>query len=216
MELQAVTAYASTVLFVMGCFSLILAVLFRSKFKKLEELSSAELSANVYSKTFVIFDPYEGSRKIINSYLPLWALVVGFFSFTVSLAFFVLANIGFGLSILAALTSLNLIVMDGAFDVYKSSKIFADAINKGSGLGVGDLKVFFTLKVCTRRLGYYYLGVAVFLAATSLSLPHILNQVMLVLALFMAEIARISSVAGFANWQLAVFLFPYSSCCLRS
>ncbi len=207
MELQLATTYASAALLLMGLFSLILASLFRTKFKKLEELSKAGLSANVYNKTFVIFDPYAGHRKIIHSYLPLMALMVGFTSIAASIASVILLGMGFGLSIFAALAGLSLIVMDDAFDAYKNSNTFANAISKGSSLGVGDLKVFFTLKVYTQRLSYYYLGVAIFLTSISLALPYILNQAMLALALFMAEITSISSIAGVANWQLAVLLF---------
>jgi len=207
MEFQPSTAYASAVLLIMGLSSLILAALSHSKFKKLKELSSAELSANVYNKTFVIFDPYAGRRKLIHSYLPLWVLIAGFASGAASIASFILVGLGFGLSIFAALAGLSLIVMDDAFDVYKNSNTFANAISNGSNLGVGDLKVFSTLKVYTRRLSYYYFGVAVFLLIISFALPYILNQAMLILALFMAEIIQISSVAGAANWQFAVFLF---------
>lgn len=207
MELQSAITYASTALFIMGCTSMILAVLFRSKFTKLEKLSKTELAANVYNKTFIVFDPYSEPRKIIHDYLPLWAFIAGFASFAASLASFVLLGMGFGLSIFATLAGLNLIVMDDAFDVYKNSNLFANAISKKSSLGVGDLKVFFILRVCTRRLSYYYLGVAVLLAFVSAALPHILNQVMLVFAILLGEIIQLSSVAGFANWQFGVLLF---------
>ncbi|MBS7637177.1 hypothetical protein KEJ37_07625, partial [Candidatus Bathyarchaeota archaeon] len=74
---------------------------------------------------------------------------------------------------------LGLIVVDDAFDVYKNSNMFVSAISKESSLEVGDLKVFSAIKIYTRRLSYYYFGVAVFLASVSLALPHILNQAML-------------------------------------
>ncbi|MEM3874061.1 MAG: hypothetical protein QXU45_02895 [Candidatus Bathyarchaeia archaeon] len=205
--MQPATTYASAALLIMGLSSLILAALFRSKFKKLKELSKAGLSANIYSKTFVVFDPYAGHRKIIHSYLPIWALTAGLASLAASLASFVLVGMGFGLSIFTALAGLSLIVMDDAFDVYKNSNIFINAIRKGSSLGVGDLKVLSTLKVYTWRLGYYYLGVAAFLTVISLALPYILNQAMLILALFMGGIVQASSSAGFGSFQLAVFLF---------
>ncbi|MEM3566032.1 MAG: hypothetical protein QXK18_04075 [Candidatus Bathyarchaeia archaeon] len=207
MKLQTATAYASAALLIMGLSSMVLAALFRSKFKKLKELPEAELSANVYSKTFVVFDPYAEHRKIIHSYLPLWASIVGFSSFAASLASLMLVGMGFGLSIFAALAGLSLIVMDDAFDVYKNSNTFINALIKGSSLGVGDLKVLSTLKVYTRRLSYYYLGVAAFLTVISLALPYILNQAMLTLALFIGGMVQASSSAGFGSFQLAVFLF---------
>jgi hypothetical protein len=207
MEPLLATTYASVALFLMSFSSLILAVLFRSKFKKLNNLSKGSLAANIFNKTFAIFDPYSGPRKIIHNYLPLWAFMAGFASFAVSLASFLLVGMGFALTIFAVMAGLGLIVMDDAFDVYKNSKIFANAISRGSSIGVGDLKVFSTLKVYTRRLSYYYLGVAVLLASSALALPYILDQVLLAFSWLMGEIVQAGSIAGFANWQFGVLLF---------
>ena len=207
MELQPATVYASTALLITGCSSIALSTLFHSKLKKLRDLSGAGLKANIYNKTFVVFNPYLEQRKIIHNYLPLWALIAGFTSFAASLASFILVGMGFGLSIFAALAGLSLIIIDDAFDVYKNSNVFIKAIGKGSSLGVGDLKIFSLLKVYARRLSYYYLGVGIFLALISLALPYILNQVMLAFSVLIARIVEISSVAGFANWQFGVLLF---------
>jgi len=133
--------------------------------------------------------------------------MAGFASFAVSFASFLLVGMGFALTIFAVMVGLGLIVLDDAFDVYKNSKLFANAISRGSSIGVGDLKVFSALKVYTRRLSYYYLGVAVLLASSSLALPHILNQVLLAFSWLIGEILQASSIAGFVNWQFGVLLF---------
>jgi hypothetical protein len=207
MESLLATTCASAALFFMSFSSMILAVLFRSKFKKLNNLSKGSLAANIFNKTFAIFDPHSGPRKIIHNYLPLWAFMAGFASFTASLVSFLLVGMGFALTIFAVMAGLGLIVMDDAFDVYKNSKIFANAISGGSSIGVGDLKVFSILKVYTRRLSYYYLGVAALLASTSLALPYILDQALLAFSWIIEGILQASSIAGFANWQLGVLLF---------
>jgi hypothetical protein len=207
MELQLATAYASIALLITGCTSIVLSALFHSKLKKLKGLSEAGLAANVYNKTFIVFNPYPENRKMIHSYLPLWAIIAGFTSFAASLASFVLMGMGFGLSIFAVLAGLSLIVIDDAFDVYKNSDVFIKAIGNGSNLGVGDLEVFSILKVYARRLSYYYLCVGIFLVLISLVLPRILNHVMLAFAFLIAEIIQLGSVAGPANCQFGVLLF---------
>jgi len=114
---------------------------------------------------------------------------------------------GFGLTIFAALAGLSLIIIDEAFERIQKFRCILKAIGNGSSLGVVDLKVFFVLKVYARRLSYYYLGVGIFLVFISLALPYILNRVMLAFAFLIAKIIQLSSVAGPANWQFAVFLF---------
>jgi hypothetical protein len=207
MEPLLATTYASAALFLMSLSSIILAVFFRSKFKKLRDLSKGSLAANIFNKTYAIFDPYSGPRKIIHNYLPLWAFMAGFASFAASLALFLLVGMGFALTIFTVMAGLGLIAMDDAFDVYKNSRIFTNAITGGSNIGVGDLKVFSILKIYTKRLSYYYLGVAVLLASSSLALPYILNQVLLAFSWLIGEIIKASSVAGVANWQFGVLLF---------
>jgi hypothetical protein len=200
---------ASLILFAMSCLALVLSILFRLKFRELNNLPK-NLSASIFNKTFVVFNPYSGQRKIIHNYLLTLTFVVGFTAFFVSLLLFFMIATGLALSIFIILTAVNLIVLDDAFDVYRNSKLFLNAIHNGDNLGVGDLKVFSYLKLLTRRLSNYYICITVFLFLLSVSLPYILYPALLAFCQFIGLMIQVSSIAGAVSWQLTVFLFAFA------
>ncbi|MEM3695123.1 MAG: hypothetical protein QXJ11_04115 [Candidatus Bathyarchaeia archaeon] len=116
---------------------------------------------------------------------------------------------GLALSIFIILTALNLIVLDDAFDVYENSKLFLNAIRNGDSLGVGDLTFFSHLKLFTRKLSNYYLGVTIFLLSLSTLLPYVFYPALLAFCQFIGLIIQASSIAGAVSWQFAVFLFAF-------
>jgi hypothetical protein len=199
--------FASLVLFAMSCIALVLSILFRLKFRELNSLP--KMSANIFNKTFVIFNPYSGQRKIIHNYLLTLALIAGFTAFLASLLLFFMIAAGLALSIFIIVTALNLIVLDDAFDAYGNSKLFLNAIRNGSNLGVGDLEVFLYLKLLTRKLSNYYVSITIFLFSLSLSLPHILYPALLAFCQFIGLIFQASLISGAVGWQFALFLFAF-------
>lgn len=200
--------FASVILFIMGCLALALSILFRLRFRVLDSLPK-NLSASVFSKTFVVFDPFPRQHKIIQSHLFTLAFIAGLTALLISLALFSMIGTGFALSIFVILTAANLIILDDAFDVYKNSKLFLNAILSGKNLGVGDLKVFSYLKLLTRRLSNYYIGVAIFLFLLSFSLHNILYPALLAFCQFIGLMIQASSIAGAVGWQFAIFLFAF-------
>lgn len=198
--------FASLVLFAMSCLAMVLSILFRLKFKELSSLPK-NLSANIFSKTFVVFDIYSGQKKLIHDHLLILAFIMGLTAFFVSLIMFFMIATGLALSIFIILTAVNLIVLSDAFDVYSNSKLFLKAIRNGKDLGVGDLKIFSYLKLLTRKLSNYYIGITIFLLLLSVSLPYILYPALLVFCQSMGLIIQASSIAGAVSWQLAVLLF---------
>jgi hypothetical protein len=167
------------------------------------------LSANIFNKTFVVFNPYSGQRKIIHNYLLALTFVVGFTAFFVSLLLFFMVATGLALSIFIILTAVNLIFLDDAFEVYGNSKLFLNTIRNGSDLGVGDLKVFSYLKLLTRKLSNYYICITVLLFLLSVLLPYILYPALLAFCQVVGLMIQVSSVAGVVSWQLTVFLFAF-------
>ncbi|MEM3578070.1 MAG: hypothetical protein QXX51_06420 [Candidatus Bathyarchaeia archaeon] len=198
--------FASLILFAMGCLALVLSIVFRLKFRELDSLPK-NLSAKIFDKTFVVFNPYASHGKIIHSYLLTSVFIASFTAFLVSLFLFFMIAAGLVLSIFFILTALNLIVLDDAFDVYGNSKLFLNAIHNGDSLGVGDLKVFSHLKLFTRKLSNYYLGVTIFLLLLSMLLPYVFYPALFTFCQFMGLIIQASSIAGAVSWQFAVFLF---------
>ncbi|MEM3760426.1 MAG: hypothetical protein QXZ02_04845 [Candidatus Bathyarchaeia archaeon] len=199
--------FASLVLFAMSCLALVLSILFRLKFRELNSLP--KMSASVFNKTFVVFNPYSEQRKIIHNYLLTLPFIVGFTAFFVSLLLFFMIAAGLALSAFIILTALNLTVLDDAFDVYGNSKLFLNAIRNGSDLGTGDLEVFLHLKLLTRKLSNYYISITILLFLLSLLLPHILYPALLAFCQFIGLIFQASSIAGAVGWQFAVFLFAF-------
>ena len=201
--------FASFVLFAMGCLALVLSIVFRLKFRELNNLPK-NLSPSIFNKTFAVFNPYSGHGKIIHSYLLTSALIAGFTAVLVSLFLFFMIATGLALSILIILTAVNLIVLDDAFDVYGNSKLFLNAIRNGNSLGVGDLRVFSYLKLLTRKLSSYYLGVTIFLFLFSVSLPYVFYPALVAFCQFVGLMIQASSIAGAVSWQFAVFLFAFA------
>jgi len=198
--------FASLVLFAMSCLALVLSILFHLKFRELNSLPK-NLSASIFSKTFVVFNPYSEQKKIIHNHLLTSAFIAGLMAFFISLLLFFMIATGLALSIFIILTAVNLIVLGDAFDVYRNSKLFLNAIRNGEDLGVGDLKIFSYLKLLTRKFSNYYIGITIFLLFLSMSLPYILYPALLAFCQFIGFIIQASSIAGAVSWQLAVFLF---------
>jgi len=198
--------FASLTIFAMSCLALSLSIIFRSKFRALNSLPR-NLSASVFNKTFVVFNPYSKWRRIIHNYLLISAFIAGFAACLISLLLFLMVAAGFALSIFAILTAINLMIVDDAFEVHENAKIFLNAIRNGSKLGVGDLNALSHLRILTQKLSYYYFGVAMFLLVLSMLLPYIFYPALLAFCQVIGTIIQASSIAGVANWQFAVFLF---------
>jgi len=200
--------FASLTIFAMSCLALILSIIFRSKFRALSSLPR-NLSASVFNKTFVVFNPYSGQRRIIHNYLLISAFIAGSAAGLISLFLFFMVAAGFALSIFAVLTALNLMVVDDAFEVHENAKIFLNAIRNGSKLGVGDLNALSHLKILIRKLSYYYFGVAMFLLVLSMLLPYIFYPASLAFCQVIELMIQASSIASVFLFSLFYVLFEF-------
>jgi len=151
--------FASLTMFAAGFLSVVLAVFFRRALQRLNSVIGSP-SVSVYERAFNIFDPFPGSRKMINTVL----VAVPFIGLAgMGLAFFVFLEIlvnGLLLSAVLAIISLNLLIVDGAFEVYQNATVFLKS-PKDRGFGEGDLKVFRIMKNALSWLSSYYFGLAV-------------------------------------------------------
>jgi len=198
--------FASLIIFAMSCLALSLSIIFRSKFRTLNSLPR-NLSASVFNKTFVVFNPYPKQRRTIHNYLLISVFIAGFAAGLISLLLFLMIAAGLGLSIFAIITTINLMIVDEAFEVHENAKIFLNAIRNGSELGVGDLNALSHLKILTQKLSYYYFGVAIFLLVLSMLLPYIFYPALLAFCQVIGLMIQVSSIASVASPQFAVFLF---------
>jgi len=197
---------SSLTLLAMGCSVLVVSVIFRLKSRAINSLPK-NLSANVFDKTFIVFNPYQEKRKIIHSLLLVLPLLVGFVSAGFFLILFKILEYGLLISFFILIIGLNLMALESAFDVYRNSKIFIKAVQSGTSLGVGDLKVFQLIKKVMPKLSNYYLGLSILFIASSVMLPYIWSSALWFFAWFIGLILQVSAPTGVISWQVAVFLF---------
>jgi len=198
--------YSCLTLFAMGCSALTLSIFFRLKSKALNGLPK-NLSANVFNKTFIVFNPYAEKRKIIHSFLSVFPFLVSFASLGFALALLILVEAGLMLSLFMILIGLNLIVMEDAPEVYQNSRSFVKAVEGRSNLGVGDLRVFQIMKRLVPKLSNYYLGLTITFITFSVMLPYIWSSLLSLFTQFIGLILQVSASTGAGAWLVAVFLF---------
>jgi hypothetical protein len=130
-------------------------------------------SVSVFSRTFNVFDPYPDRLKVINNFLTVLPLVVLAGTGAVLLLFTEILAAGLLLSLIIIVVSLNLLVVEGEFDVYQGCKTFISAFRKGARLGEGDLRVFRMVKKAMPRISNYYFGLSIGFALFAVALPYV-------------------------------------------
>ena len=171
MGTETVFFFSSLTMFVSGFLSVVLAVFFRRRFQRLKRVFGNP-SASVFDHTFNIFDPFPQSRKVIDSLI----MIIPFIGLIgMGLAFLVFVEIlvnGLVLSAVLAVISLNLLLVDGASEVYHNATVFLNT-PKDTGFGEGDLKVFRIMKNALSWLSNYYFGLAVAFVILGSLLPSL-------------------------------------------
>ena len=196
----------------MTCSTLVLSILFRLKSHRLNSLPN--LSANVFSKTFNIFNPYSGHRKTIQSFLSAFPLIVFLVSLVmalpwilVPLAFQVLGS-SLLLSLVLLIICLNLMLIEVAFETYQNAKIFVEAFNNKADLGVGDLKVFQVLEGVVPKLSNYYLALSVLFLILAATLGYVWSSLLWFFAQVIGLILEFQAlIGGTIAFLVALFLF---------
>lgn len=191
-------------LLAMSCVSLALSVIFYLKARDLAKVSR-KLSPSIFSKTFNVFDPYPSRNKLLRSFLtvlPLFVIVSAGFFFVVSIK---LVESGLLLSLIILIVCLNLIVVEETPEFYSNTTVFIKAINAGTGLGHGDVKVFELIKKTLPKLSIYYLALTIIFVLSAMTLSSILSSTFLVSTKFFNIVFEYSSPAGiFAPYVILV------------
>jgi len=163
--------YSSATLFVLGIVALVMAVLFRQRSKGLSSLPE-DLSPTVFSRTFVVFDPYPAQKKVWHRFLSLLPFVCLIVSLFAVMAVWSMLTNGLLLSAFVVIIGLNIIVVREAPDVYTTAKIFIEAVQNKSNLAKGDLKVLKIIQKLAPKIRNYYVGLTVFFFGISIALPY--------------------------------------------
>jgi hypothetical protein len=197
--------YASATLVSSGSIALALAVFLRLRLNKLKSLSKNS-EASVFNRSFVVFDPYEKITIFhrLLTLLPFVPLIIGSGA---ALLFMVIIESGLLLTFLVLIMALGLIVVEELPEVYAESKILIKAIQSGSSLGVGDVKLLQVTKKVLPRLSFYYIGLSAFLFALAAVLPIVWSSALWYFALSIGLFLQASQAAGPAGWFLVIALF---------
>jgi hypothetical protein len=143
-----------------------LAFLFRLKCKMLNNFDDPSIS--VYDKTFSVFNPYLGKRRVISGFLEVLPLLVLGCSGLVIVLFFWVFSTGLLLTTLIVVVSVNLLVVDGFSEVYQDASVFVVALRRRANFGIGDLRVLSGVKKALLRISNYYFGLAVIFCFSAL------------------------------------------------
>jgi hypothetical protein len=197
--------YASVALVVMGVVALVLSVVFRLRLRVLDSVSKGS-AANVFNRTFVVFDPYVQKTVFhrLLSFLPFVPLICGF---GVAVLLFEVINSGLLLTVLVSILALGLIVVEESPEAYSESKMLIEAIQGGSNLGVGDIRLLALTRQLLPKLSYYYLGLSAFLFGLAAALPFVWAQFLWYFAVFFGYVIQVSATGGLVTWLMAVLLY---------
>jgi hypothetical protein len=164
--------YASTTLFAMGIAALVMSLLFRQRCRTLNSLPK-DLSATVFSQTFVIFDPHPAQKKVIHRFLGLLPFVGLVTSLAAIMAVWTMLTDGLLIILFIFIIGLNMIVIEEAPEVYRAAQAFIKAVQKNSDFAKGDLKVLRVVQRLAPKICNYYLGLAAFFVTASVALPYL-------------------------------------------
>lgn len=203
--LDSYLLYASVALVVMGMVAVVLALVFRLRFKRLVAVSG-NLVVSVYNKTFVVFDPYGQTGTIFHRFLSLLPFVPLFLGFGMAVLLFVIIDSGLLLTSLVVIMGLSLIVVEESVEAYADSRLLVEAVEGGSQLAVGDVRLLSLMKRLLPKLTRYYFGVAVFFFIGAVVLPFVWMQFLWYFAMLLGGLIQAAS-GGPANWLLAIGLY---------
>lgn len=184
---------SSLVLVAMGCAALFLSLLLRQKSRGLNRFSK-NLFANVFDRTFSVFEPNEQPRKIINSHTGLVVFIAIYGSWLVAMiAVFKTFEIGGILGCVTFLICAGLLMIDETEEINRNAGIFLRALKNGAGLGKGDLKVLLIIRSASSMLTRYHLILAILFFASAATIPLIVDAALLASAEIAAAALAISS-----------------------
>ena len=190
---------------VMGVVALVLSVVFCLRLRVLDSVSRGS-AANVFNRTFVVFDPYVQKTVFhrLLSFLPFVPLICGL---GMAVLLLVIIDSGLLLTLLVSILALSLIVVEESPEAYAESRMLIKAIQGGSNLGVGDIRFLALTKQLLPKLSYYYWGLSAFLFALAAALPFVWAQFLWYFAMFFGYIIQASVTGGLVTWFMALLLY---------
>ena len=198
--------YSSLTLVAMGCLALALSIIFRLRFRRLDNLPR-DLKASVFDRTFNVFDPYAARIKVTQRFLTALPLIAGVGAILLSFIVWNIAASGLMLSVFIIIIGLNLIMIEEAPEIFTDSNVFAKAVDNNAKFAGGDLKVFQLIKKLSLKLARYYLGLATLFVALSITLQYIWNELPSLLTRIVHGIEQSSGSNGMIVVEVVAVVF---------
>jgi hypothetical protein len=182
----------SIVLMIMGSAALFFALLLWARARALRMLPK-DLSAQVFDRTFNVFDPQMEHRRVISSHTGL-IIFVAVYGAWVALTFVVFKTFEVGgvLGSIAFLICAALLMVDETQEISRNAGIFAKAVKNGVGLGKGDMQVLHVIKKTLPKLSVYHLTLAVVFFVSAFAVPFLVDAVFLASAGIAAAVFAVS------------------------
>ncbi len=204
-SLDAYLAYASTTLVVLGVIAFGLSSVFHYRLRRLARVSKGPV-ANVFNRTFVVFDPYS-ERTIFHRLLILLPLLPPIMGFAAAVLLFVIINAGLLLTLLISIVGLSLIVVEESVEALEESKLLLRAIESESDFGVGDVRLLSSTKRTLPRLRRYYLVLSACLFVLAWVLPFVWLQFLWGFGMALGMLIWASAFIAGPIYLLAVALY---------
>lgn len=174
--LEAYLLYSSIALICMASAALLLFVIFSKRLRSINRFDS-HVKAEVYSRSFVVFSPYS-EVTVFHRFLLLAIVAVWYCCFLFLYVFFKALEYGLLLPFILVVVCLNMLPLEVAFEVYKSSSSFVEAMQGGFKFGVGDIEVLKSLKKTLRKISNYCLVLSVIFFVSALLFPVFWSQLL--------------------------------------
>jgi hypothetical protein len=203
---DAYLLYASVALAAMGVIALALAFVFRRRFRRLTAVSGGS-EATVFHRSFIVFDPYEKKKTIFHRFLPLMMTVPIIGCMVLAMMLFFAMGSGLLLALLVVVVGLSLMTVGESVESYSESKLLINAIENGSNLGVGDVRLLNFMKTLLPRLIYYYVALAVLMFVSATAFPIVWSNILPYSAQLFGFVLQVSGVLGVAGWFVCLILY---------
>ena len=197
--------YASAALAAMGVVASVLAFVFRMRLRKLTAVSR-NAEATVFSRTFMVFDPYE-KKTILHRFLPLFMTMPFIGAMALGVMLLLLVSSGLLLALLVVVVSVGLMTVGESFEAHTESKLLIRAMKNGDRLGTGDIRLLEVTKMILPRLTFYYVVLAAFLFVLAAVFPFTWTDVLLYSTILFGFAIQMGSIGGPAGWMVSLGLY---------
>jgi hypothetical protein len=189
---------SSIVLIAMGCISAFLSLKLHLKLRGIR-IASKSLSAEVFNRTFNVFDPYPEQRKMIQGNTEL-VVFLGVYGSFILISIFVAKMLEFGLILgfITFIACLGLLMVDDVLEIRKNANTFESAFKKRTSLAKGDIEVLHLLKSVMPKMSTYYLLLAIVFFASSLSIPFLVSAFSMAFSQLGSMLIALNNALAFA------------------